>query len=180
MRWLVEAADARTGADTAITVEALTEAEAERLARYNGLLVSRISKASGAQPAPVVSYASVGDGHASIASSVRLVRRARSTERLGVALWFLGWTALILSVGSFSYSALRHGWGDLTDWRAWLPAALSPPAWRLALGGVAAVVVGSVLRLLAAMALALGVAGRRGRLRAEARPVPGSPAKSSD
>src|SRR5436190_1230943 len=36
MRWLVEAADTKTGKDTEMTVEALTEADAERVAPAAG------------------------------------------------------------------------------------------------------------------------------------------------
>jgi hypothetical protein len=165
MRWRVEAADAKTGLETEMTIEALTEAEAERLARYNGLLVSRISK-DGYQPAPVVPYAkpAVPDERTSDVAAVALVRRARSTQRLGLALATLGWVMLSGGVGLFGYVALRHGWGDWANWRAWLPAAAAAagPAWRLAAGGTAAVAAGSALRLLAAMALALRPA-RRGR-----------------
>lgn len=156
MRWRVEAADAKTGMETQITVEALTEADAERLARYNGLLVSRISK-DGYQPAPVVPYAkppATEEGTPDFAALV-VVRRARSTARLGLALTILGWVILAAGVGLFGYTVLHLGWGDWANWRAWLPPALGGPAWRVAAAAVALVALGSALRLLAAMAQAL-------------------------
>ena len=168
MRWLIEAADTKTGLDTEITVEAMTETEAEQLARYNGLLVSKVYKAARKQPAPVVPYAKpVVVEQGPLDFSV-LVRRARSTRALGTALWVLGWAALVCSVGVFSYTASRHGWGDWSNWRGWLPLAAGGPAWRIALFAIAAITAGSVLRLLAAMALVLRIAARQGvRPRAE-------------
>ena len=171
MRWLIEAADTKTGQDTEITVEALTEAEAEKLARYNGLLVSRISKA-GYAPAPVVAYAKPADhdGGATGLETMVLARRARSTGRLGLALWILGWVMVAAGVGLFVYGALRHGWGDWANWRAWLPPA-AVPAWAVAAGGAAALAVGSVLRLMAAMAAVLrGAESRGGPIPAPGRP----------
>ena len=176
MRWLIEAADTKTGQETEITVEALTEAEAERLARYNGLLVSRISKA-GYAPAPVMPYAKaadVDDDPPDFATLV-LARRARSTERLGLTLCVLGWAMVSVGVGMFVYSALRSGWGDWANWRGWLPGAMTGPAWRFAAAGVASVAAGLALRLLAAMALVLRAppapcADRRGAPAASGHP----------
>ena len=166
MRWLVEAADAKTGRETELTIEALTEGEAERLARYNGLLVSRVRKA-GAEPAPVVAYARpvAADGAewAELAGPdrARLVRRARATGRIGAALEALGWLLLAGAVAAFVWSALVWGWGNWRDWRGWLPLAAAR-AWAVALGGAAAVVIGSVMRLLAAMGAVMGKAAARG------------------
>jgi hypothetical protein len=84
------------------------------------------------------------------------LRRARSTERLGLALTVLGWVMVFGGVGLFVYVALRNGWGDWANWRAWLPPAAGGPAWPIAAGGVALLGAGSLLRLLAAMAVALG------------------------
>jgi hypothetical protein len=66
------------------------------------------------------------------------------------------------------YPALRVGWGDWRAWRAWLPAA-GGGAWRVAAGGAVAVIVGSVLRLLAAMAMVLRNTGRTRRARVSER-----------
>jgi hypothetical protein len=164
MRWQVEAADAKTGEETRLTIEALTEVEAERLARYNGLLVSRVWKA-GAPAAPVVAYATpqaaeVAAGAAPL-EYLLLTRRARATRTLGGITSALGWIALIGGVGLFGYVAVRNGWADWKDWRAWLPPAAAV-AWPVALGGAVAVVAGSTLRLLAAAALALVVGQRFG------------------
>ena len=162
MRWHVEAADTKTGLETAFTVEALTEAEAERLAHYNGLLVSAVRKAgvrpAGVKPPPVVPYAKPAPAD-EVPEYPHLIRRARATRALGVALAVVGWAALAAGVGTFAYVALRAGWSDWTDWRAWLaPAAAG--SWRVAVGGLAALAAGSALRLLAAMALVLRVAAR--------------------
>ena len=160
MRWLVEAADTKTGQETAITVEALTEAEAELLARYNGLLVSKVSRAARPPPAPVVPYAAPRPPEPEAPEFPHLVRRARATRVLGVVISWLGWSALAGAVGLFGYVALRYGWGDWTDWRGWLPPA-ARVAWRPALGAVAALTVGSTLRLLAAAALVMPKLARR-------------------
>lgn len=162
MRWHVEAADAKTGMETAFTVEALTEVEAERLARYNGLLVSNIRKAGlrppGAKPPPVVPYAAPAPVEAA-PEYPQLVRRARSTRALGLAFTVLGWITLAAGVALFAYLALRAGWSDWKDWRAWLVPAASR-AWPAAVGSLAALAVGSALRLLAAIALVLRFAAR--------------------
>lgn len=172
MRWLVEAADTKTGEETEITVEAMTEAEAEILARYNGLLVSKVYKLGRKKPAPVVPYAKPQVIDTAPPDFSRLVRRARSTRRLGIAFSVLGWFAVACGVGIFGYVALRNGWGDWGNWRAWLPAAMGSTAWRVALGGVAAIAAGSVLQLLASMALVLRIAARHGQ-----RSRPGRPAE---
>ena len=101
MRWLVEAADTKTGQETAITVEALTEADAERMAHYNGLLVSRVRK-YGARPAPVVPYAAPADVPAPSAGEFpQLARRARGARRVGVILVVIGWVAIVVAVAAF-------------------------------------------------------------------------------
>ena len=159
MRWLVEAADTKTGQETAITVEALSEAEAELLARYNGLLVSKVSKAVRPR-APVVPYAAPAPPEPEPPEFPHLVRRARATRVLGVVVSWLGWSALTAGAGLFGYVALRGGWGDWSDWRSWLPPA-ARVAWRPALGAVVALTVGSTLRLLAAVALVVPKLARR-------------------
>jgi hypothetical protein len=53
MRWDVEGADTTTGKDVRLTVEAVTREEAERLARYNGILVATVSRPA---PAPSIDY----------------------------------------------------------------------------------------------------------------------------
>jgi len=47
MRWEVQGAEAATGKEVTISVEAATAEEAEQQARYNGLLVSRVYKPTG-------------------------------------------------------------------------------------------------------------------------------------
>ena len=157
MRWLVEAADSKTGQETAITVEALTEADAERLARYNGLLVSRVRRA-GPPPAPVVPYAGplreVPPRHR---RAPHLGRRARAAGRMGIALVVIGWVALVVAVAAFSDAAIRHRDEVASDWRAWLGVS-AEAAWRPLLLALAALAAGSALRLLAAAAVALDVA----------------------
>ena len=155
MRWVVEAADARTGTETEISVEALTEAEAERVARYNGLLVSRVRKA--VSPAGVVMpYA----GPVLVAPAVlppgrggtwaRLERRARATRVLGVVVAILGWVLLAGGVGVFVVVVVLGARQGPGLWREWLPQAAGR-AWPLMVVGAASVVAASVLRLLAAM-----------------------------
>lgn len=170
MRWHVEAADTKTGLETEFTVEAVTAVEAERLAHYNGLLVSSIRKAgarpAGAGPAPVVAYAGPAPEEAAV-EYPQLARRAGATRLLGIVLSAFGWVALAGGVGLFVYLALRWGWDDWKNWRAWAPPA-ARGAWRVVLGGAAALTVGSAMRLMAAMAMVLrGVAQsarrRRGR-----------------
>ena len=160
MRWLVEAADTKTGLETAITVEALSEADAERLARYNGLLVSKVSRAVRPPPAPVVPYAAPRPPEPEPPEFPHLVRRARATRVLGVVISWLGWSALAGGVGLFGYVALRARWGDWSDWRGWLPPA-ARASWRLALAAVVALSLGSTLRLLAAAALVVPKLARR-------------------
>ena len=160
MRWLVEAADTKTGQETTITVEALSEAEAERLARYNGLLVSKVSRAQRPPPAPVVPYAGPRPPQPEPPEFPHLVRRARATRVLGVVISWLGWSALGGAVGLFGYVTLRAGWGDWSDWRGWLPPA-ARVAWLPALGAVTALTVGFTLRLLAACALVMPKLARR-------------------
>ena len=181
MRWLVEAADTKTGQETAITVEALSEAEAERLARYNGLLVSKVSRAVRPPPAPVVPYAAPRPPEPEPPEIPHLVRRAHATRVLGVVISWFGWSALAGGVGLFGFVALRAGWGDWSDWRGWLlPAARA--AWRPALSAVLALTVGSTLRLLAAVALVMPKLARRpapretGRCDADAREAGGDSA----
>jgi hypothetical protein len=55
MRWQVDGAEAATGKETSLTIEALTAAEAEQQARYNGILVSRVERTD--KPAPGLTYA---------------------------------------------------------------------------------------------------------------------------
>src|SRR4051794_791965 len=166
MRWLVEAADTKTGKDTEMTVEALTEADAERVARYNGLLVSKVCRA-GDKPAPLVEYARravvVGEPQG-LPEFERLVRRARGTRMVGVAFTVGGWATLALAAGWFGYNVVHGGWGNWSNWRDWLPPAAGG-AWRVALAGAGAVAAGSVLRLLAAMALAMSAAARGAQVR---------------
>jgi hypothetical protein len=154
MRWLVEAADTKTGQETAITVEALTEADAERLARYNGLLVSRVRRAS-PPPAPIVPYAGPLREVAPPRRRLpRLARRARSAGRVGVALVVIGWVALVVAVAAFADAAIRHRDVVASDWRAWLGSS-ADAAWRPVLLALPALAAGSALRLLAAAAVAL-------------------------
>jgi hypothetical protein len=160
MRWLVEAADTKTGQETAITVEALSEAEAELLARYNGLLVSKVSRAVRPPPAPVVPYAATAPPEPEPPEFPHLVRRARATRVLGVVISWLGWSATAGGVGLFGYVALRAGWGDWADWRGWLPPA-ARASWRPVLGAVVALSIGSTLRLFAAAALVMPKLARR-------------------
>jgi len=171
MRWLVEAADTKTGQETAITVEALTEADAERLARYNGLLVARVRKAAAtrlapvvpyAKPAPVVPYAAPLDP-APAPELPQLARRARAARHVGAMLVLVGWVALVVAAAAFIDVAVRRGSGAWDDWRSWLGAA-ADVAWRPAAGGLAALAAGTALRLLAAMALALRAAARAPRV----------------
>ena len=56
MRWEVQGADAATGKETTITLEAVTAEEAEKQARYNGMLVSHVRKAA-PKPSPKLDYA---------------------------------------------------------------------------------------------------------------------------
>ena len=168
MRWLVEAADTKTGQETELTIEALTAAEAERLAHYNGLLVSKIYRAARKQ-APIVPYARPMSTEAGPPDFSRLVTRARATRHLGLVLTVGGWTALACGAGVFAFVALHDGWGNWPNWREWLPSA-GAAAWRFMVGGVAAMTAGSVLRLLAAMALVLRVAARQAN-----RPGAGDP-----
>jgi hypothetical protein len=57
MRWKVEGADAATGNEIRITVEAFTREEAETKARYNGILVASVSPLV-PEPAPPLAYES--------------------------------------------------------------------------------------------------------------------------
>jgi len=168
MRWLVGAADTKTGQETEITVEALTEADAERLARYNGLLVSKVYKASRRAPlvpppAPVVPYAKAAPA-ALIGSGAtefpRLARQARATRAVGLGLCVLGWFVVVLAVGAFGYELVRDLWGDWAAWWQWLPGAAGRTLPALAIGA-AGVAAGSALRLLSAMALVLRAAARQ-------------------
>jgi hypothetical protein len=114
MRWHVEAADVKTGRETVLTIEAVTQADAERMARYNGLLVSSVRKAgAGETPAPVVAYARPRDDEEAAeresAEAARLGRRARAAGRLGVAVSVVGWAALAGGVVVFGHVALRAG-----------------------------------------------------------------------
>ena len=168
MRWLVEAADTKTGEETEITVEALTEADAERLARYNGLLVSKVYRASrkmppAAPPAPVVPYAKaepavlIGSGTAEFP---RLARQARTARAVGLGLCVFGWFVIVLAVGAFGYELARDLWGDWGALWQWLPGAAVRALPALAIGA-AGVAAGSALRLLSAMALVLRAAARQ-------------------
>jgi hypothetical protein len=65
MRWEVKGADAATGQDAVLSIEAPTAREAENLARYNGMLVSSVTperptiagfRASTSPDAPVLDY----------------------------------------------------------------------------------------------------------------------------
>jgi hypothetical protein len=172
MRWLVEAADTKTGLETEITVEALTEADAERLAHYNGLLVSKVYKASRKAPpppAPVVPYAKpapamiIGSGPPEF---TRLVRQARATRNLGMALSVAGWLVVAGAVGVFAYHMARDLWDDWGAWWQWLPGGAAQTLPSLAIGA-AGVAAGSMLRLLSAMALVLRAAARQAH-----RPAP--------
>jgi len=55
MRWKIEGADAGTGSEIRLTVEAATRDEAEAKARYNGILVANVS-AMVPEPAPPLAY----------------------------------------------------------------------------------------------------------------------------
>lgn len=52
MRWLVEGADAQTGRDVRIVIEAVSAAEAEQKAMDRRVLVSRVTVAPAAAPTP--------------------------------------------------------------------------------------------------------------------------------
>ena len=159
MRWVVEAVDSRTGLDTQMTVEALTATEAERLARYNGLLVADVYKHSFARrfrsrPAPVVPYSPPRQLEPGPPSYAQVLRDARWVRRLGVMVTAAGWVGVFGAAAWFAFLATRAGAVNWRDWHAWLaqPAAAS---WRWALAGAVFVVIGSALRLLGATALAL-------------------------
>lgn len=151
MRWLVEAADSKTGMETEITVEARTEAEAERLARYNGLLVWKVSRV-GARPAPLVLYR--GPEVAGPPQYVQVLRSAAWVRRLGIVVSAVGWIGFVLALGVFSFLCMREGWDNWKSWRTWLvPAALA--TWRWAAAAAGCVIAGAVLRLTGAVALAI-------------------------
>ncbi len=151
MRWLIEAADSKTGLETEITVEARTEADAERLARYNGLLVSKVSR-FGPKPATIVPYRGVDV--AGPPKYRQLLRSAAWVRGQGLAVAGLGWVGLLAAAGVFGFLCMRHGWDNWKSWRAWLvPASLA--TWSWAAAAAALVVVGSVLRLAGAVALAV-------------------------
>ena len=157
MRWVVEAVDSRTGADTEMTVEALTAAEAERIARYNGLLVADVYKhAFGRRfrrhPLPVVAYAPPKIVEAGPPSYAQVLRDAAWVRKLGQAVLAVGWVGVFAAAAVFAYLATRAGADNWGNWKAWLvlPATLT---WKWAVAGAACVVVGSVVRLLGAAAL---------------------------
>ena len=179
MRWVVEAVDSRTGLDTHMTVEALTATEAERLARYNGLLVADVYKHTFAsrfrsRPAPVMPYAPPKPAEQGPPSYAQVLRDARWVRRLGLALSALGWVGVFGAAAVFAYLATRAGAANWKDWRAWLlePAAAS---WRWAAAGAACVAAGSVLRLFGSTALAV-----RDLARNTFPPGPGQPRPEPD
>ena len=159
MRWVIEAVDSRTGLDTEMTVEALTATEAERLARYNGLLVANVYKHGFVRrfkrpTPPVMPYAPPRPLEPGPPSYAQVLRDARWVRRLGQAVSALGWVGVFGAAAWFAYLATKAGAGNWRDWKHWLvvPAAV---AWRYALVGAACVLTGAVLRLLGATALAM-------------------------
>jgi hypothetical protein len=151
MRWLVEAADSKTGMETEITVEARSEADAERLALYNGLLVWKITRV-GPRPAPVVPYR--GTDAAGPPQYLQVLRSAAWVRRIGLVAGALGWAGLLVSLGAFSFLCMRAGWDNWKSWQAWLvPSAAA--TWRWAVAASACVVLGAVLRRMAAVAAAV-------------------------
>ena len=151
MRWLVEAADSKTGMETEITVEARTEAEAERLARYNGLLVWKVSRV-GARPAPLVPYR--GPEVAGPPQYVQVLRSAAWVRRLSVVVSAVGWIGFVTALGVFSFLCMREAWDNWKSWRAWLlPATVA--TWRWAAAAAGCVIAGAVMRLMGAVALAI-------------------------
>ena len=173
MRWVVEAVDSRTGLDTEMTVEALTATEAERLARYNGLLVADVYKHGFVRrfrrEPPVMPYAPPRSLEPGPPSYAQVLRDARWVRRLGQAISALGWVAVFGAAAWYAYLATRAGAHHWKDWHAWLVAP-ALVAWRYALAGAACVIVGSVLRLLGATALAM-----RDTARNTFRPPAGEP-----
>jgi hypothetical protein len=159
MRWVIEAVDSRTGLDTEMTVEALTAVEAERLARYNGLLVANVYKHGFVSrfrrvPPPVVSYAPPKPLEPGPPTYAQVLRDARWVRRLGQAVSGVGWIGVFGAAAWFAFLATKAGASHWRVWKTWLlePASV---VWRYALLGAALVLVGSVLRLLGATALAM-------------------------
>src|SRR5690242_16603746 len=124
MRWVVEAVDSRTGLDTEMSVEAVTATEAERLARYNGLLVANVYKHSFAgrlrRLAPVMAYAPPKTVEPGPPSYAQVLRDARWVRRLGQGLAAVGWVGVFGAAAYFAYRATRAGATNWKDWRAWL------------------------------------------------------------
>src|SRR5687768_4795901 len=99
MRWTVEGADAKTGESATISVEAHSAEEAERQARYNGMLVAEV-RPSGARPAapaggPVVDYRGVAETPPSLPELATAAARVRGMARV---VRVLGIASLIVAV----------------------------------------------------------------------------------
>ena len=157
MRWVVEAVDSRTGLDTEMTVEALTAADAERIARYNGLLVADVYKhvigrRFRLHPPPVVAYAPPKVVERGLPTYAQVLRDAAWVRKLGQAVLAVGWVGVFGAVAWFAYLSTRSGADNWANWRAWLVAPAAD-SWRWALAGASCVVLGSMLRLLGAAAL---------------------------
>jgi len=151
MRWLIEAADSKTGMETEITVEARTEADAERLARYNGLLVWKVSRV-GPRPAPLVPYR--GPEVAGPPQYAQVLRSAAWVRRLSIVVSAVGWVGFVTALGVFSFLCMREGWDNWKAWRAWLvPATVA--TWLWAAAAACCVIAGAVLRMMGAVALAI-------------------------
>jgi hypothetical protein len=165
MRWKVEGADPVTGSDQLLNVEALTAEEAERQARYNGLLVSRVYAASARRAdTPVLLYATPArapesddgdapsDGSAAAALPVvpeyhPITRGARWLTLIARGLFGLSALAAVASACAVTVG-VRHVIAKLPS--DYLTAAL----WLFA-AAVAGCVGGVLLRTLAAVALAV-------------------------
>jgi hypothetical protein len=175
MRWVVEAVDSRTGLDTEMTVEALTATEAERLARYNGLLVADVYKHGFVRRfrrvPPVMPYAPPRSLEPGPPAYAQVLRDARWVRRLGQGIAAVGWVGVFGAAAWYAYLATRAGAHHWKDWRAWLVAPALVP-WKYALAGAALVIVGSVLRLLGATALALRDTARNTFRAPAGEPVP--------
>jgi hypothetical protein len=154
MRWDVEGADTTTGKDVRLTVEAVTREEAERLARYNGILVAAITRPAAAppidyQPPPQpIATALAPPEYPDLVFAARWLRRLSYTAA-AFGVIYSGAAVLVVLL-----ALLQRPLGGMLDMLFGLLLGSPPSVLAIALSALACFITAAVLRLLAGLAVA--------------------------
>lgn len=155
MKWIIDGADESSGQEQHLTLEARDRDEAERLARYRGVLVSSIQ----ADIAPPLEYQRTAASRAPEAPSAH--SDLPSYPQILVGVWMLRWLAwgvvglaalCMLGAGLVLALPLLQGRTKYMSWLDWLTVAtnaVAPAAY-----GLFFLIVAVFLRLAGGLAIA--------------------------